>query len=140
MVFYLIRNISRRPSLNRSEFNNAYNYLHKSYQNIISDLSLVDCSLIGIRPDQKGKCLSPLGSRLNPLGSVAIFTSINYGVNRVLSRDLFSAGGKRKFVIFDVFRAHIREFSIFFHEIYIVAKGLSSSCGRHQKYAYKCSS
>ena len=31
-------------------------------------------------------------------------------------------GGKRKFAIFEIFRAYLREFSIFFHEIYMVAK------------------
>ena len=41
---------------------------------------------------------------------------------RELSRDLFSTGGKRKFAIFEVFRAYLREFSIFFHEIYMVAR------------------
>ena len=41
---------------------------------------------------------------------------------RELSRDLFSTGGKRKFSIFEVFRAYLKEFSIFFHEIYLVAK------------------
>ena len=39
-----------------------------------------------------------------------------------LSRDLFSTGGKRKFAIFEVFRAYVSEFSIFFHKIYIVAR------------------
>ena len=42
--------------------------------------------------------------------------------SRELSRDLFSTGGKRKFVIFEVFRAYLREFSIFFHEIFMVAR------------------
>ena len=41
---------------------------------------------------------------------------------RELSRDLFSTEGKRKFAIFEVFRAYLREFSIFFHEIYMVAR------------------
>ena len=36
-----------------------------------------------------------------------------------LSRDLFSTGGKRKFAIFEVFRAYLTEFSIFLHEIFI---------------------
>ena len=39
-----------------------------------------------------------------------------------LSRDLFSTGGKRKLAIFEVFRAYLSEFSIFFHEIYMVAR------------------
>ena len=38
------------------------------------------------------------------------------------SRDLFSTGGKLKFAIFEVFRASLKEFSIFFHEIYMVAR------------------
>ena len=38
------------------------------------------------------------------------------------SRDLVSTGGKQKFTIFEVFRAYVREFSIFFHEIYMVAR------------------
>ena len=33
---------------------------------------------------------------------------------RELSRDLFSIGGKRKFSIFEVFRAYFRDFSAFF--------------------------
>ena len=41
---------------------------------------------------------------------------------RELSRDLFSTGGKWKFVIFEVFRAYLREFLIFFHEIFMVAR------------------
>ena len=41
---------------------------------------------------------------------------------RELSRDLFSTGGKWKFAIFEVFRAYLREFSIFFHEIFMVAR------------------
>ena len=41
---------------------------------------------------------------------------------RELSRDLFSTVGKRKFAIFEVFRAHLSEFSILFHEIYMVAR------------------
>ena len=40
----------------------------------------------------------------------------------MLSRDFFSTGGKQKFAIFEVFRAYLREFSIFFHEIYMVAR------------------
>ena len=40
---------------------------------------------------------------------------------RELSRDLFSIGGKRKFSICEVFRAYFRDFSIFFHEIFMVA-------------------
>ena len=31
-------------------------------------------------------------------------------------------GGNRKFVIFEVFRAYLREFSIFFHEIFMIAR------------------
>ena len=42
--------------------------------------------------------------------------------SRELSRDLFSTGGKRKFAIFEVFRAYLREFSIFFHEIFMVER------------------
>ena len=41
---------------------------------------------------------------------------------RELSRDLLSTGGKRIFAIFKVFRACLREFSIFFREIYKVAR------------------
>ena len=41
---------------------------------------------------------------------------------RELSRDLFSTGGKRKFAIFEVFRAYLKEFSIFFREIYMIAR------------------
>ena len=40
---------------------------------------------------------------------------------RELSRDLFLTGSKRKFAIFEVFRAYLSEFSIFFLEIYMVA-------------------
>ena len=41
---------------------------------------------------------------------------------RELSRDLFSTGGKRKFAIFEVFRAYLKEFSILFYEIFMVAR------------------
>ena len=41
---------------------------------------------------------------------------------RKLSRDLFSTLGKWKFKIFEVFRAYLRWFSIFFHEIFTVAR------------------
>ena len=41
--------------------------------------------------------------------------------SRELSRDL-STEGKRKFAIFEVFRAYLEEFSIFFRDIYMVAR------------------
>ena len=41
---------------------------------------------------------------------------------RKLSRELFSRWGKRKFAILEVFRAYLRKFSIFFHEIFMVAR------------------
>ena len=41
---------------------------------------------------------------------------------RELSHDLFSTGGKRKVVIVEVFRSYLREFSIFFHEILVIAR------------------
>ena len=40
----------------------------------------------------------------------------------IKSGDLFSTGVKRKFAIFEVFRAYLRDFSIFFHEINIIAR------------------
>ena len=39
-----------------------------------------------------------------------------------LPRDLFSAGGKRKYAIFQVFRAYPRDTSIVSHEIFMVAR------------------
>ena len=48
---------------------------------------------------------------------------------------------KRKFAIFEVFRAYIREFSIFFHEIHIVGRSyLILAADIKQKFACKCSS
>ena len=41
---------------------------------------------------------------------------------RELSFDLFSTGDKRQFSIFKVFRSYLREFSIFVHEICLVAR------------------
>ena len=41
---------------------------------------------------------------------------------RELLRDIFSTGGKQKFAIFKAFRAYLKEFLIFFHEIFIVAR------------------
>ena len=41
---------------------------------------------------------------------------------RKLSRDFLSTGGKRNFAIFEVFKAYLSEFSIYFHEICMVAK------------------
>ena len=42
--------------------------------------------------------------------------------SRELSCDLFSTGCKRKFAIFEDFRGYLRKFSIFFHEIVMVAR------------------
>ena len=39
-----------------------------------------------------------------------------------LSRDFFSTGGKWKFAILGVFRAHLRQFSIFFHKFFMVVR------------------
>ena len=41
---------------------------------------------------------------------------------RELLRDLFSTGGKRKLAIFEVVTAYLRDFSIFFYEIYMGAR------------------
>ena len=41
---------------------------------------------------------------------------------RELSRDILSTGGKQIFAIFEVFRGYLREFSILFHEIYMVTR------------------
>ena len=41
---------------------------------------------------------------------------------RELSRDLLLTGGKRKFAIFKVFRAYLKELLIFFHEIFMIAR------------------
>ena len=46
---------------------------------------------------------------------------------RELSRDLFSTGGKRIFAIFEVFRAYLGEFSIFFNKIFMVARSFLST-------------
>ena len=43
---------------------------------------------------------------------------------RELSRDLFWTKSKRKFVTFEVLRAYLREFSISFHEILMIARFL----------------
>ena len=48
--------------------------------------------------------------------------------------------GKRPLVIFEVFRACLREFLLLFHELFFDSKILSSSCSRHQKFDYECSS
>ena len=39
-----------------------------------------------------------------------------------MSRDLFSSRGKRKIVVFEVFSVYLRKFSIFFYEIFMVAR------------------
>ena len=39
-----------------------------------------------------------------------------------LSRELFTTGGKRKLSVLEVFRAYLKDFSIFFREIYMVAR------------------
>ena len=55
---------------------------------------------------------------------LANFLKNIYGFSgpRELSRDLLSTRGRREFAIFEVFRAYLKEFSIFFHEIYMVAR------------------
>ena len=41
------------------------------------------------------------------------------GGSRELSSDFSSTRGKRKLVVFDVFRPYLKDFSLFFHEIFI---------------------
>ena len=58
---------------------------------------------------------------------------------RELSRDLFSTGGKQKIAIFKLSRASQRLFNSLSWNPH-GSKLSSSSCCRHQKFTYKCSS
>ena len=46
----------------------------------------------------------------------------------------------KKFMIFKVFGVYLSEFLIFHHEIFFGCKILLSSCDKHQKFDYGCSS
>ena len=46
----------------------------------------------------------------------------------------------KKSIIFEVFGVNLSEFLIFLHEIFFGSKILLSSCDKHQKFDYGCSS
>ena len=46
----------------------------------------------------------------------------------------------KKSMIFEVFREYLGEFLIFLREIFFGSKILPSSCDKHQKFDYGCSS
>ena len=58
---------------------------------------------------------------------------------RELSCDLILPRGKQNLLVFEVFRACVREFSTVFHEIFVVARSYRVLGGKHQKFAHKCS-
>ena len=62
------------------------------------------------------------------------------GGSRELSYDLFATGGKRQFVIFEVFRAYLNRFPILLQDIFFGSNTLLCSCDRHQRVDYKCCS